>query len=298
MKRFNSKPIICIIDDEEMILSLLERVLGEKYEVKSFYKIDDLLNYEHLSDSSLFILDINLEMRMSGIELSNHLYSLGHRQPRLFMSGMFDDNSFDLLVKDIIVNNYTFDFISKPIKMNNLKNRVNILIDIFKYQILLEFEKDKSIQMLWDMLNHSLLFVVLIDKDFNIKLANYALSKELGYDNERELIGKNWLKFADPTLQDTIKKVHDDIAKGEEKFKEFTYAIYSKDGKSTKVKWFNSYANSNLNLSVGIGTPYRNIKPDESIDTIRSYFRDIIEQDSTVIQAMKETIIQKKYAAV
>ena len=47
-------------------------------------------------------------------------------------------------------------------------------------------------------------------------------------------------------------------------------------------------------MCVGIGTPYRDIKVNETIESVRSYFKDIVEQDSNMIQALKKSMIQNQ----
>lgn len=289
MDEIKEKPIIYIIDDEPSVLEVLSEFALDDYEVKTFTNKKDLMDCKDtFKNVSLFIIDIQLNEKEDGIELSNELCKLGVNQPRLFISG-YGNESLDELINKI---KCPFDFISKPIKLKTFRNRLHIMTQIHKYHKLLINEKEKSTDMLWDMINHSLIFVIVIDSDFKIKLANYSIAKELGFDSEKDILGGNWVDFIDPSMKSVLKEVHRDIVNGGDKFKEFTSYIYSKDKKEIKVKWFNSCVNNGLNLCMSVGIPYRDIEVNESIDSIRSYFRDIIEQDRTMIQAIKQTMLK------
>jgi hypothetical protein len=76
-------------------------------------------------------------------------------------------------------------------------------------------------------------------------------------------------------------------------YKEFTNDILDKDNKTITVKWFNTLINSEFNCVFSIGLPLtKEPTLDEDIDSLRSYFRDILEKDKTTINAMKEVTMK------
>lgn len=288
--------LIFIIDDEKVLLDMLSASIPSEYKIKTFTNKEDLLKCkDEFKEVCLFIIDIVLDGNdgTNGIDLSNELFDMGFYQPRLFMSGFYDDYDF-VKLSESIKGKYVFDFITKPSTLEKFNNRIKILTQIYEYHEHLVNEKERNIDVIWEMLNYSLVYIVIIAEDFEIKLANYALAKTLGFDSEKDLVGMNWGDFTDPTLKDVLKDVHKDIINGGKEFKEFTNFIFTKDKKPIKVKWFNSSANNNSKLCVSIGVPYKEIDVNESIDSIRSYFRDVVEQDNTMIQAIKKTMLKKE----
>ena len=91
-------------------------------------------------------------------------------------------------------------------------------------------------------------------------------------------------------MHDILREVQANMLSGGTDYREFTNNIVSKNKELIKVKWFNTYANNNSHLCVSIGVPYKDISADESVDSVRSYFRDIVDRDKTMIQAIKQTM--------
>ena len=285
----NKKPVVYIIDDESFILEILKKVIEDEYETKCFTNKEDLLKEKNnFHDVCLFVIDIMID-KINGIDLSNELFEMGVEQPRLFISGKYGEDAFKELTSKIN-DNYIFDFVNKPVTQGNFKNKINLLTQIYNYNKVLIYEKERSVGTIWDMLNHALIFIVLLDKDLNVRLANYSLAKELGFNSEKEIIGTNWLEFIEPVMHDILREVQANMLSGRNDYREFTNSIVSKNKELIKVKWFNTYANNNSHLCVSIGVPYKDISANESVDSVRSYFRDIVDRDKTMIQAIKQTM--------
>ena len=282
-------PVIYIIDDEEYILDILKKVIEDEYEVKCFTNKEDLLKEKNnFHDVCLFVIDIMID-KINGIDLSNELFEMGVEQPRLFISGKYGEDAFKELASKIN-DNYIFDFVNKPVTQGNFKNKINLLTQIYNYNKVLIYEKERSVGTIWDMLNHALIYIILTDKDLNVKLANYSLAQELGFNSEKEIIGTNWLKYIEPVMHDILREVQANMLSGRTDYREFTNSIVSKNKELIKVKWFNTSANNSSNLCVSIGVPYKDISANESVDSVRSYFRDIVDRDKTMIQAIKQTM--------
>jgi len=146
---------------------------------------------------------------------------------------------------------------------------------------------------LWDLLNYASLFVLLLDSDMNIRLANWSLSQALGFETEKELLGKNWSEFVAPEERKVTKEIHKDISKGKvdrKKYREVVTEIISKDGTSFLVRWFNVRINSSYNMTFSFGIMKSEKEAYE--ENIRDYWRDVIDKDTTMIRALRDTILK------
>lgn len=167
-----------------------------------------------------------------------------------------------------------------------LKNTKDLLEEIVH-------QKDALIKAMWDMLNYASIFIVLLDEDMYVKLANWCLATHLGFKDEKDIIGKCWLDFISNDDKQHIKRVHKIISDADEteskKYIEITNDIILPNNKKLSVKWFNIHINGQYNLTFSIGV--YDAKLDQTEDALRSYYRDIIEKDKTMIQSIKETYL-------
>lgn len=156
----------------------------------------------------------------------------------------------------------------------------------------LENENQAIKKAIWDIINYLSAFIVILDSDMNIKLANWYLANKLGYENEKDLIGLNWLQFIKKEEKVMIKNIHAEITSKNkaEQFREITNEIVSCTGKKIIVRWFNLKINHGLNLSFSFGIPSQS-NIEESTEAIRSYYRDIIEKDKTMIKSLLHSIV-------
>lgn len=176
--------------------------------------------------------------------------------------------------------------------------RVNSMKTELKNTKLLLKETQEKHELLtkaiWDILNYANIFIVLIDSTMTIKLANWSLATKLGFEDEKGLIGKDWLQCVKVEDRRMIKGVHKTLLKHNEdskKYTEFTNDIVLPDNKLLPVKWFNIPINSSYNLVFSIGI-HKQITYEENEDSIRSYYRDVIETDKSMIKSIKETFVK------
>jgi hypothetical protein len=154
----------------------------------------------------------------------------------------------------------------------------------------LKAENEAIKKAVWDILNYLNAFVVLLDKNMNIRLANWSLSTKLGFENEKDLINKCWLDFIKPEEKDMISKMYSHMLNfSDDKYKEVITEIISIKGKSIVVKWFNIVANHGLNMLFSIGVPSE-MPEEENEDSVRAYYRDIIDKDKTLINSLLSNI--------
>jgi len=176
---------------------------------------------------------------------------------------------------------------------NNAQNEIEELrIELSQY-------KNESITLkkaIWDMLNYANMFVLILDKNMTIKLCNYSLATFIGFKNEKEILEKNWLDFIPEAERQIVSHVHNMVKiceeQKDEKYKEVLNEILLLDGSSVSVRWFNMCINHSYQMSFSIGVAQQ--KPAEATDeSIRSYYRDIIDKDRTMIKSIRELVLCK-----
>jgi hypothetical protein len=171
--------------------------------------------------------------------------------------------------------------------------------EIVKQQKLIEKLKEESNALkkaIWDMLNYANIYVLLLDKNLIIRLINYNLANDLGYKNEKVAVGHCWLEHVPPSSLTIVRIAHKELAFGKDKakYKEVTNDIKLGTGQSVSTKWFNIPINSQYNMTFSIGikltTPEDYVKISE--ESIRAYYKDIIEKDRSMIKSLREVAIQ------
>lgn len=148
---------------------------------------------------------------------------------------------------------------------------------------------------IWDIFNYLNFILVYLDKDMNIVLANYYLAKTLGYKSEKELIGLNWGQFLLSDEKELVTHVHqENLNEGNNQFREFLNKLRNKNGDDIEVRWFNCTVTNGTVGTFSIGIPGDEVR---SVESMRAYWRDIIEKDKTSIKAMKSLFKAKENGA-
>jgi len=150
---------------------------------------------------------------------------------------------------------------------------------------------------LWNVLDYSQYFAVILDKDMNIKMSNRVLSKELGYD-EIEIVGKAWREFVPGTLYEAVLDTHKQILEGNLGYREFTSELLTKKSGQLTVKWFLSFVNDETQWIFSIGIPIRTTTDkidleDNTGESVRRFFMDILAKDKTTIKALKAATLKE-----
>ncbi|MGD2072030.1 MAG: PAS domain-containing protein [Candidatus Thorarchaeota archaeon] len=146
---------------------------------------------------------------------------------------------------------------------------------------------------LWDMINYSNLFAIILDEDINIKLINYCLAIALGFESEQEPIGRCWLDFIDEPKKEMIKYIHRRVIEEDPKFTETITDVLLPNKTLVPVRWFNSHINHEYKWTFSIGFPLIEVSIEDSVDSMRSYFKDIIKRDRTMIESLRDVSIEK-----
>ena len=274
------KPLIFIVDDEIPFLRSTENLLNdeEKYNVIAFNSSENITDHHKLKDVDLLILDIKLPGK-NGIDLYKDICIDGISVPALFISGFFDKLPLHEL------NGCIYDFMEKPFPKELLFNRIDLLLKVAKSQ---KRTIKRWSETIWDIFNYLNYFLLILDENMNILLGNYFLATKLGFDNEDDLIEKNWLQFTTDDDKALISYMHKELSSMNiEDYEEHINDIVDLEGNRIPVRWFNSPLNHGAKGSFSIGIPLHQVTQEDNIDSIRSYWRDIINKDKSAIQAMR-----------
>ncbi len=150
-------------------------------------------------------------------------------------------------------------------------------------------EYKRIIQSFWNVFNYMNFIVVILDSDMNIHLGNYYLAQLLGFESENDLIGRRWMDFISESEQKVIQYIYDEVLENTTDFYEHINDIVSLTGEQIPVRWFNAKINHETKGSFSIGIPItKKVDEEATVDSLRAYWRDIINKDKTTIQAMKK----------
>jgi len=134
------------------------------------------------------------------------------------------------------------EFINYP-EVENLIREVSRDIGFALHDIeienIAEIEREKT----QNYLDSAGVIIILLDNTGRITLINKKGVEILGYDNESELIGKNWFEnFISVSEREKVFSVFNKILKVElNEVESFTNQIIRKDGSLRLIEWFNSY---------------------------------------------------------
>ncbi|MEE2924453.1 MAG: response regulator [bacterium] len=148
-----SKPVIAICDDDQSMRQLTERVLIRtgQYAVETFNSGSELLEYASSNPLNLVLLDVRLPGE-DGFKVCEQLLEIPECEqlPVLFLSG---DSDVDTIV--VGFSKGAVDYITKPVKSQELKARIDTHLKVQRLQRELQESKVKY-QMLVHVLCHDL----------------------------------------------------------------------------------------------------------------------------------------------
>ena len=147
---------------------------------------------------------------------------------------------------------------------------------------------------IFHMLNYANMYVLVLDEKMEVKFANNSLAQDLGFNDYNDLLGKCWLDFIQDQDRQQITTIHAVIAEGKEwkKYREFQNCILGSKG-NIIVHWFNSHINSDYNWTFSFGIR-KEPQTQVTMESIRSYYRDIVANDRTMINSMKDMILLRE----
>lgn len=121
----NGERQIVAVDDSAIILKMLEKLLGEKYELRGFVSGTRALQYLKDRTPDLIILDIDMP-EINGYEMLKKIKERGHltEVPVIFLTS---NNDKDHVVKAVAGG--ARDYVVKPIDEDILLDKVHLLLD-------------------------------------------------------------------------------------------------------------------------------------------------------------------------
>ena len=134
----SEKPIIYIIDDDKDILEILiDALIDESYELKTFINPLEAISQMEKTPPHLILTDVNMP-QANGIDVLKKAYEINPNMPVVFISGALNT---ELLVNAIEFN--ISNVLEKPIDTEKVKKVVNELID--KHEIVNLLNKSMDI---------------------------------------------------------------------------------------------------------------------------------------------------------
>lgn len=123
------KPTVYLLDDEPSLLKALSRILrAHGFDVMTFEKTDDFFEHERSPGLACLILDLAMP-GLDGLEVQQRLAEMQDRLPIVFLTGHGD---IPTSVKAIKAG--ADDFLSKPVKGDDLVSAVNSALNRAKIQ--------------------------------------------------------------------------------------------------------------------------------------------------------------------
>jgi two-component system sensor histidine kinase/response regulator len=135
-----NKPIVLVVDDEEININYVVNILQDNYDIRVAYNGQTALNILSKIDINLILLDIKMP-NMDGYEVAKHITNDDKLKkiPFIFLTSKVDEES---IVKGFNVG--AKDYISKPFNIQELKVRVANHIETYTLQKNLESLVDEQ----------------------------------------------------------------------------------------------------------------------------------------------------------
>lgn len=222
MSRYDTKPIIMIIDDEPINIRYIGNILDQDYELLTFTSGDSAFKYllENEVSPDLILLDIVMPT-LSGFEMCEKLKNEPKTAniPVIFITALMDERDEE---KGFLVGGA--DYIKKPFSKTVAKSRIDNLIRLKQYQDILE--KSSNIDALTKISNRKH-FNEMLSREF-LSLRRYKgdLSClimdidnfKLYNDNYGHIAGDECLKRVASCIDKTLSRKNDFCARfgGEE----------------------------------------------------------------------------------
>lgn len=121
-----SQPSLLVVEDNQMSLKLLNRMLETDYRIETATGVDEALHKARAHQFDAFILDINLSERRTGVEILHEL----RRMPHYASTPVIACTAYALQEHKHLFQNAGFtEVISKPVTKNRLLNGLEHAFD-------------------------------------------------------------------------------------------------------------------------------------------------------------------------
>lgn len=246
-----------------------------------FHSYEELIKYKYFQDADLFIVG-----ESEGLQYNDICSKLLDSSTVLFIVSS-TDNKNKLLSKKYD-DSCIIDTINHPPDELEFINKIKLLLKVSSYQKS-KFDvtfQTKLSDAIWKVLYYSQFYILIMDCDLKVKIVNNAFADMLGMD-KKDIIGKICLDCVDKDYQDAfidicITSVNDKT------YKEIVVDITTFENKKLMVKWFCNPINTKSPHLFCVGIPIEGVKINDSLDTIREYYKNLISKDSIMIKSLKE----------
>jgi len=171
------KLTLLYVEDEDSIRDTFQMMIG-RYFKKIFVANngDEGLKIFKNNQIDIIISDIKMPI-MTGLEMAKEIKKIDYEVPIIFTTA-FGDNEYLREAIEIGIDGY----IVKPIDRNKVIERLNIIAK----SIIAKKEIEQYIQLIEILFDYQKNGVLLLDKEFNIKIYNKTLSEMLKQANIKE----------------------------------------------------------------------------------------------------------------
>lgn len=122
-KNMDTKPIICVVDDDPEVLDALSTLFGAlDADIECYTSAEQFLLRQNIRELSCLLLEINLP-GMNGLELLDHMNKMNYDIPIIAMATFSDVATAVQVMKGQVI-----DFIEKPFVDVLLARQVNNII--------------------------------------------------------------------------------------------------------------------------------------------------------------------------
>ena len=150
-------------------------------------------------------------------------------------------------------------------------------------------EMRASILNMWNILEYSNYYILIIDSTLTIVLCNQIFARVLGFKESLDVIGTKFSDYISKDDKYIFKSLQELLSKPNSEMSEFLSELVDKDGHKHMVKWFNSFINSDTQWTFCFGVPVKDDKfYSESVDSMRERYKDIISIHRNLIHGLKE----------
>lgn len=264
----------------------LENILTNNYEISR----TEYFNFDKNSSSS-FIPDLLL--------IKEEIYNKNKKN----MSKLFDfySNIIILIViaEDKIIKfndslkKYFIDYINDNDIL--IKNKIEFLIKMKNKMDYYNNEIGFYLNNVINIINNSTFLVLVLDENMKIQFCNNYLSECLGYNDQKDIINKNWIEFIPEKNRNIVKNMFNDVKSGNTTYRETVNEIECINGNIKLIKWFNSKINHVFNGTVSLGIQIESLdEQSQSVETIRNVYKSLIEKDRHFIESIKDIISENK----
>jgi PAS domain S-box-containing protein len=291
------KARILIVEDEAIIAMELENQLQSLgYNVTSIVDTGvKAIEKAEKDKPDLILMDIRIKGEMDGIETAEVI------RKRFAIPVIFSTAYLDEIRIERAKITMPFGYVLKPIQERDLKVTMEMALYVSKVdnerrkaETTLHFEKNLAQQYL----NVAGVLLVALDTKGNVTLINPKGCEILGFKKE-EIVGYNWFeKFLPQDSNEEVKKVFNQIIKGNvEPMEYYENPISRKNGSQRFVAWHNSVLHNSSGEIIGLFSSGEDIternQTEQELIEHRDKLEELVKDRTEELNSLNEQLEQK-----